>query len=282
MQFFRFGAPGNERPAVRHGDAAFDLTPLTRDIDGDFLAADGLDRARDAVRAGELPQLSGELGPLASPIARPQAIACIGMNYAAHAAESGAAPPTVPIIFYKHPATIVGPEDDVVIPPGATAVDWEVELAIVMKRTPPCLESADEALAYIAGYTIANDVSERDWQLKDSGGQWSKGKSARTFNPLGPWLVPADELDAGALRLRSWVNGEVRQDSSTSDLIFSVGEIVAHLSRYVHLAPGDVINTGTPEGVALSGRFPYLRAGDVMELEIEGLGRQRQRLVAER
>lgn len=282
MQFLRFGAPGHERPAIRHDDALFDLAPLTRDIDGHFLAGDGLERARDAVHAGRLTRLTGELGPLAPPLARPQAITCIGMNYAAHAAESGAAPPTVPIIFYKHPGSIVGPEDDVVIPPGAEAVDWEVELAIVMKRTPPRLDSADEAMSYIAGYTISNDVSERDWQIKDSGGQWSKGKSALTFNPIGPWLVPADEVDAGNLRLRSWVNGEARQDSSTADLIFPVGEIVAHLSRYVHLAPGDVINTGTPQGVALSGRFPYLQAGDVMELEIEGLGRQRQRLVAGR
>jgi 2,4-didehydro-3-deoxy-L-rhamnonate hydrolase len=205
---------------------------------------------------------------------------CIGQNYVAHAAESGAEPPTVPIIFLKTPNTVVGPDDDVCIPRGAQRTDWEVELAVVIGRRASYLDSPDDADAYIAGYATSNDVSERDYQLEQSGGQWSKGKCCATFNPLGPWLVPADEVgDPQDLRLRSWVNGEPRQDSNTADMIFGVHHLVWSLSQYLVLEPGDIVNTGTPEGVALSGRFPYLTSGDVMELEIDGLGRQRQRLV---
>jgi 2-keto-4-pentenoate hydratase/2-oxohepta-3-ene-1,7-dioic acid hydratase in catechol pathway len=213
------------------------------------------------------------------PVARPAAVICIGQNYAAHAAESGSAPPEHPIVFFKHPNTVVGPEDPVTIPPGSTATDWEVELAVVIGRRVQYLGSADEAIGHVAGYTVGNDVSERRLQIEVSGGQWSKGKSCATFCPLGPALVPADEVDPNALGIRSWVNGESRQDSTTRDMIFSVAQIVFDLSQYLVLEPGDVILTGTPEGVALSGRYPYLTAGDVMELEVDGLGRQRQRLV---
>jgi 2-keto-4-pentenoate hydratase/2-oxohepta-3-ene-1,7-dioic acid hydratase in catechol pathway len=201
------------------------------------------------------------------------------MNYAAHAAESGATPPAVPVLFFKTPNTVVGPHDDVFVPRGSTKTDWEVELAVVIGRRARYLDSPEQAREYIAGFTLSNDVSEREFQLDVSGGQWSKGKCSETFNPLGPALVPADELDPGNLRMRSWVNGEPRQDSSTSDLIFGVDYLVWHLSQVAVLEPGDIVNTGTPEGVALSGRFPYLRAGDVVELEIEGIGRQRQALV---
>ncbi len=258
-----------------------DLSSVTADIDGAFLAGDGLERARQALQAGSLPVLDGEGLRVGAPIARPGAVLCIGQNYAAHAAESGSAPPEVPILFFKHPNTVVGPFDDVAIPPGAQKVDWEVELAVVIGRRARYLSGPQEALAHVAGFAVANDVSERTYQLQESGGQWSKGKCCETFNPLGPWLVTADEIaDPQALHLQSWVNGEVRQDSSTSDMIFSVAQLVSDLSRYLVLEPGDVINTGTPQGVAMSGRFPYLAEGDTMTLAIEGLGRQEQRLVA--
>ncbi|GAA5154337.1 fumarylacetoacetate hydrolase family protein [Amycolatopsis dongchuanensis] len=284
MQLMRVGEPGQERPVVRDDDGVLrDLVPLTADIDGPFLAAGGVARVREALRAGTLPEVPGaEALRIAAPVARPQAVLCVGQNYAAHAAESGSEPPAAPIIFFKHPNTVVGPYDDVVIPPGAEQVDWEVELAIVIGKRASYLETEEEAAACIAGYAVSHDVSERRYQLHDSGGQWSKGKSCETFNPLGPWLVPAEDLPAGpqALRLASRVNGEPRQDSSTADMIFSAHELVQHLSHYLVLEPGDVINTGTPEGVALSGRFPYLRDGDVVELEIEHLGSQRQHVRA--
>ena len=205
---------------------------------------------------------------------------CIGQNYAAHAAESGDAPPEIPIIFFKHPNTVVGPFDQVAIPPGAEKVDWEVELAVVIGQQARYLSSPAEALDCVAGYTISNDVSERAYQIEQSGGQWSKGKCAETFNPLGPYLVPADEIpDVQALRLWSTVNGEPRQDSSTADMIFSVAHLIWHLSQYLVLEPGDIINTGTPQGVAFSGKFPYLQTGDVMRIGIETLGSQEQLLV---
>ncbi|MET9018799.1 fumarylacetoacetate hydrolase family protein [Actinopolymorpha sp. NPDC004070] len=284
MQLLRLGAPGAERPAVRTDDGRLlDLSPVTNDIDGAFLAGGGIATAREAVASDRLSPIddpgdgSGlRVGP---PIARPGAVLCIGQNYAAHAAESGDPPPKTPILFFKHPNTVVGPYDDVVVPRGATRTDWEVELGVVIGKTARYLESPEVALEHVAGYVVSNDVSERAFQIEQSGGQWSKGKCAETFNPLGPWLVPADEVDPQKLRLGSSVNGEVRQDSTTADMVFDVAYLVWHLSQYLVLDPGDLINTGTPQGVALSGRFPYLGSGDVMELEIDGLGKQRQRLV---
>jgi 2-keto-4-pentenoate hydratase/2-oxohepta-3-ene-1,7-dioic acid hydratase in catechol pathway len=202
------------------------------------------------------------------------------MNYAAHAAESGSAPPEVPIMFLKPPNTVTGPYDDVRIPRGSTKTDWEVELGVVIGRRALYLDSPDRSLEHVAGFVLANDLSERAFQLEVSGGQWSKGKSAPGFNPLGPWLVTPDEVKHQDLGLRSWVNGDPRQDSSTADQVFDVATIVHHLSQFMCLEPGDLILTGTPEGVALSGRFPYLAPGDVVEMEIDGLGRQRQRMVA--
>ena len=281
MNLLRLGPPGAERPAVRADDGTvYDLSPVTADIDAAFLADRGTARARDALDAGRLSTLDTEGLRVGPPVARPGAVICIGQNYAAHAAESGAPPPTSPIIFFKHPNTVVGAYDAVRIPRGSGRTDWEVELAVVIGPRARYLDSPDEALAHVAGYTVSNDLSEREFQLELSGGQWSKGKCCETFNPLGPWLVPADEVpDPQDLRLRSFVNGQPRQDSNTSDMIFSVAYLVWHLSQFLVLDPGDVINTGTPQGVALSGRFPYLAAGDVVELEIDGLGRQRQTLV---
>jgi 2,4-diketo-3-deoxy-L-fuconate hydrolase len=201
------------------------------------------------------------------------------MNYAAHAAESGSLPPTIPIMFLKTPNTVVGPNDDITIPRKSVKTDWEVELGVVISKRASYLDSPADSIDHIAGFVVANDLSEREFQLELSGGQWSKGKSAPGFNPTGPWLVTPDEVDYRALRLRSWVNGEPRQDSSTADLIFDVDHIIWHLSQFLTLEPGDLVLTGTPEGVALSGRFPYLKAGDVCEIEIDGLGRQRQLFV---
>ena len=281
-QFRRLGPAGSEIPVVELDGEVFDLRSLTADIDGAFLAADGLTWARNAARAGELPVLeeAGELR-VGAPIAKPSAVLCIGQNYAAHAAESGAEPPTTPIIFFKHPNTVIGPFDDIILPPRAAKLDWEVELGVVIGKRTSYLGSVEEALQSVAGYLVSHDVSERTWQLEESGGQWSKGKIGETFNPLGPSLVPADEIgDPQRLRLWSSVNGEPRQDSNTVDMVFSVAELVHHLSQYSVLDAGDLINTGTPQGVALSGRFPYLAVGDVIELGIEELGTARQTVVA--
>lgn len=282
MELMRLGTLGQEIPVVRQNGTVFDLRALTPDIDGSFLRDDGVKRVRDALAAGELPEIPDATSlRVGAPVATIGAVVCVGQNYAAHAAETGDPPPAAPIVFFKHPNTVVGPNDDVVIPPGAQKVDWEVELAVVIGRRASYLGSTEEALACIAGFTISNDVSERDYQIGHSGGQWSKGKCAPTFNPMGPALVPADEVsDPQALRLYSSVNGDGRQDSTTADMVFSVAEVIRNLSQYMALDPGDVVNTGTPEGVALSGRFPYLAAGDVVTIGIEGLGEQVQRMVA--
>jgi len=280
VELLRLGAVGEERPYVRAADGTvYDLTSVTADIDGAFLASDGIARARAALEAGSLP--AADVGGLriGAPIAKPSAVVCIGQNYAAHAAESGAEPPKEPIVFFKHPNTVVGPYDEVLVPRGSARTDWEVELAVVIGKTARYLSSDEDALACVAGYAVSNDVSERAFQLEVSGGQWSKGKCCETFNPLGPVLVPADEVsDPQNLDLKSWVNGEPRQDSNTRDMIFSVAALIRDLSQYMTLDPGDIVNTGTPEGVALSGRFPYLAPGDTVECEIQGLGRQKQTL----
>ena len=269
MRYLRVGPAGAETPVLLSGGDHFDLSGVTRDIDGAFLAAGGF-----TGDVADLPRIDISGQRIGAPIARPGVVLCIGQNYAAHAAESGATPPEVPIMFYKAPNTVVGPHDDIAIPRGSVKTDWEVELGVVIGRTARYLETAEDALACVAGYVLSNDVSERDYQLAVSGGQWSKGKSCETFNPLGPWLATPDELEF-PLRLRSWVNVEPRQDSSTADMIFDVAYLIRDLSHYTVLEPGDLLNTGTPQGVALSGRFGYLTAGDVVEVEIDGLGRQR-------
>lgn len=282
MKLGRVGPVGQEIPVVVEDGRYLDLRGVTPDIDPAFLIGGGMQRAAEAHAGGFLPLL--EIDPairIGAPIARPGAIVCIGMNYAAHAAESGDLPPAQPVLFYKHPNTIVGPNDAVRIPKDSVKTDWEVELAVVIGSPVRYLSSPEEALSHVAGYTISNDVSERKFQIEVSGGQWSKGKSCETFNPLGPWLVTPDEAgDPQDRRLTTTVGGEPRQDWSTDDMVFSVAEIIHHLSQYMVLSPGDVLNTGTPPGVALSGRFPYLSVGDEMELAIDGLGRQHQRLIA--
>ncbi|MCU1632689.1 MAG: 2-keto-4-pentenoate hydratase/2-oxohepta-3-ene,7-dioic acid hydratase [Micrococcaceae bacterium] len=282
MDLMRLGEAGREVPAVRVGSTYYDLRGLAPDITGASLGAGLIEQVRAALRDGSLTELAGaeslRVGP---PLTEIGAVVCVGMNYAAHAAETGDQPPAAPIIFFKHPNTVVGPNDDVVIPPGAEKVDWEVELAVVIGKRASYVQSHEEALECIAGFTISNDVSERDFQIRHSGGQWSKGKCAPTFNPLGPALIPAADItDPQSLRLYSSVNGEERQNSTTADMVFNVAEIIRDLSQYMALDPGDVVNTGTPEGVALSGRFPYLAPGDTLTLGIEGLGEQHQQMVA--
>ena len=276
MQFARIGATGKEIPALLHDKKYYSLEQVTRDIDSDFWETNGPARAAAALAAGELAELTVDGVRIGAPIARPSSVICVGMNYAAHAAESGSAPPSVPIIFHKAPNTVAGPFDPVAIPRGSTKTDWEVELGVVIGRRTSYLDSPSQAHDYIAGFVTVNDLSERTFQLEVSGGQWSKGKSCAGFCPTGPYLVTPDEVDARDLRLRSWVNGDIRQDSSTRDLIFGVEQVIYDLSQFLVLEPGDLVCTGTPEGVALSGRFPYLKAGDVVELEVAGLGRQRQ------
>ncbi|MGW0562612.1 fumarylacetoacetate hydrolase family protein [Streptomyces sp. NPDC003016] len=283
MKLLRVGTAGAERPALLDQDGTLrDLSGLVPDIDGDLLADEAaLDRIRAAAAGGELPVIDGAAGTrVGPPLARIGKIVCIGLNYHDHAAETGAATPAEPIIFFKAPDTVVGPDDTVLVPRGSTKTDWEVELAVVIGRTARYLDSAEDGLAHVAGYAVAHDVSEREFQI-ERGGTWDKGKNCETFNPLGPWLVTADEVpDPQALDLKLWVNGELKQDGTTAEQIFPVGEVVRYVSQFMTLYPGDVINTGTPAGVAMGQPEPkpYLRSGDVVELEVSGLGRQRQEL----
>ena len=280
MNFARLGPVGSEIPVLQHDGASFDLRPITADIDGAFLAGGGIAAARAALEKGELSELDAADLRVGAPIARPGKIVCIGLNYADHAAEGGMSFPAEPVIFMKDPTTMVGPFDDVLIPRQSVKTDWEVELGVVIGSTARYLDSPEDADAVIAGYAVSHDVSEREYQL-ERGGQWDKGKSCETFNPFGPALVPADEVaDPQALGLRLWVNGVERQNGTTANMIFGIRHIVWYLSQFMVLHPGDVVNTGTPAGVALGieGQ-PYLRAGDVVELEIDGLGRARQEMV---
>ncbi|MFE3599323.1 fumarylacetoacetate hydrolase family protein [Streptomyces sp. NPDC059142] len=283
MKLLRVGTPGAERPALldQDGTTLRDLSALVQDIDGALLADEAaLEGIRRAAAAGELPVLDGAGTRVGPPLGRIGKIVCIGLNYHDHAAETGAQIPAEPIIFFKAPDTVIGPDDTVLVPRGSLKTDWEVELAVVIGRTARYLDSAEDGLAHVGGYAVAHDVSERAFQI-ERGGTWDKGKNCETFNPLGPWLVTSDEVaDPQALGLRLWVNGELKQNGTTAEQIFGVGEVVRYVSQFMTLYPGDVINTGTPAGVAM-GRpepKPYLRAGDVVELEIDGLGRQRQEL----
>ncbi|MBH0130715.1 fumarylacetoacetate hydrolase family protein [Salinibacterium sp. NK8237] len=280
MRFARLGPIGSEIPVVLHDGGAFDLRPIASDIDGSFFASGGIDAARAAVAAGTLPAVETEGVRVGAAIAQPGKIVCVGLNYSDHAEETGATLPDEPVIFMKDPSTMVGAFDNVLIPRMSVKTDWEVELGVVIGATARYLDSPDDAAAVIAGYAVSHDVSERAFQL-ERGGTWDKGKSCETFNPFGPELVTADEVsDPQALGLRLWVNGVERQNGTTANMAFGVHYVVWYLSQFMVLRPGDVINTGTPAGVAMGieGQ-PYLRAGDVVELEIDGLGRARQEMV---
>ncbi|MGR6921325.1 fumarylacetoacetate hydrolase family protein [[Actinomadura] parvosata] len=285
MYLMRIGAPGAEKPVVRVDDLHYiDVSDVTPDFDEKFFAAGGPALLAERVATGELRELREFAGErIGAPIARPHQILCIGLNYSDHAAETGQAVPDEPILFTKSPNTLVGPNDDVRIPRGSTKTDWEVELGIVIGRRTSYLDSVEEARDCIAGYCVVNDVSERAFQM-ERGGQWSKGKSAETFNPAGPWLVTPDEI-ADVRNLGMWldVNGVRRQTGTTKTMIFDPYVIVHHLSQFMVLEPGDLINTGTPPGVGM-GHDPqiWLQPGDVMELGIDGLGSQRQQVVGPR
>jgi 2,4-diketo-3-deoxy-L-fuconate hydrolase len=279
MKLLRYGPAGQERPGMLDRDGKIrDLSGMVRDIDGEALAPASLDRLR-RVDPATLPLVPGtpRLGPC---VARVSKLVAIGLNYRAHAAETGAAIPKEPIFFMKATTSICGPNDDVVIPKGSQKTDWEVELGVVI-GTLARYVPAHDARKHIAGYCVVNDVSEREFQI-ERGGQWTKGKSADTFAPIGPWVVTADEVpDPGKLGLWTEVNGKRVQNSNTSDLIFGIDEIVSYVSHFMTLLPGDIIPTGTPSGVGLGMKPPqFLKPGDRMRLSVEGLGEQNQRLVA--
>jgi 2,4-didehydro-3-deoxy-L-rhamnonate hydrolase len=286
MKLARIGAAGAEKPAAFLTDDTYvDLADVVTDFDEAFFAGGGIERIRPLVAeradAGATRLLLGQR--IGAPIARPHQIICVGLNYSDHAAETGQAVPDEPILFTKSPNTLIGPNDDVRIPRGSTKPDWEVELGIVIGKRASYLDSPEHAREHIAGWVVVNDVSERAFQL-ERGGQWLKGKSAETFNPVGPWLVTPDEVpDVMDLGMRLDVNGVRRQDGSTSTMIFDPFFIVHYISQFLVLEPGDLINTGTPPGVGMGFRPPiWLQPGDVMELEIDGLGPQRQTVLAPR
>jgi len=282
VKLIRFGEPGRERPGLQlDGGERIDASAFGQDYDEAFFGGGGLGAlrdwaAREAPRAPRLPA-GTRLGP---PIRRPSKIVCVGLNFRDHAAESGMALPGEPVLFFKASSAIVGPNDALVLPRDSTKVDWEVELAIVIERTASYV-TVEQAPDHIAGYTLHNDYSERAFQL-ERGGQWVKGKSADTFAPLGPYLATRDAIpDPGRLRMWLSVNGTMRQDSTTANMIFGVAALVSYISQFMTLLPGDVVSTGTPAGVGLGMKPPvYLKEGDLVELGIDGLGESRQRVVA--
>jgi 2-keto-4-pentenoate hydratase/2-oxohepta-3-ene-1,7-dioic acid hydratase in catechol pathway len=277
MKLIRFGAPGQEKPGLLHHDRYYDCSAVVPDYDEAFFARGGLSTLAGLLAAGQLPTVTVER--LGCPVARPSKIVCIGLNYSDHARETGAAIPAEPVVFLKATTAIVGPNDAVKLPRGSEKTDWEVELAVVMGRQASYVSEA-EAMDYVAGYCLHNDISERAYQL-ERGGTWDKGKGCDTFAPLGPWLVTKDEIaDVHNLRLWLSVNGEKVQDGSTANLIFGIPHLVSYVSQFMTLLPGDIISTGTPAGVGLGMNPPrYLQAGDVMELGINGLGTSRQVVV---
>ncbi len=283
MQLMRLGAVGSERPVVRVDDRFYvDVSDVVGDFDGEFFEGGLTALEEEFLRRRD----AGEVHPFAAervgaPLARPHQILCIGLNFSDHAAESGMPIPAEPILFTKSPNTLVGPDDDVRLPPGSTKTDWEVELGIVIGKRASYLKNVSEAREAVAGFVLCNDISERSYQL-ERGGQWTKGKSSATFNPCGPWIATRDEFD-DEVPLAMWldVNGERRQTGSTETMIFDPWYIVGYLSQFMVLEPGDLINTGTPPGVGLGMNPPvYLEEGDVMTLGIDRLGAQRQRVVA--
>ena len=280
MKLVRFGAPGEEKPDLIDKTGAIrDLSSVVKDIDGSALSKSGLEKIR-SVSVDDLPVVPGSVR-LGSCVTGVGNFIAVGLNYADHAAESGMPVPAEPVLFNKAPSCIVGPDDTVLIPPGSEKTDWEVELAIVIGERASYVSEAD-ALNYVAGYCVSHDVSERAFQAERQG-QWTKGKSCDTFGPIGPWLVTKDEV-ADPQNLGMWlkVNGQTMQDGSSKTMIYGVAFLVSYLSQFMSLMPGDVISTGTPPGVGMGMKPPrYLKAGDVVELGIEGLGSQRQDVKAD-
>ena len=277
MKLIRFGASGQEKPGIIEGEKWYDVSSFIKDYDEDFFGNDGINQLEKIVAGNKLPEADSNQR-LGCPIYKPSKVICIGLNYAKHARETGAQVPKEPIIFFKATTSVSGPNDDIVIPKNSVKTDWEVELAVVIGKRASYVDEL-EAMDYVAGYCLHNDVSEREFQI-ERGGQWVKGKSCDTFAPLGPWLATKDEItDENNLRLWLNVNGKKMQDSNTDHLIFKVPFLISYISQFMTLLPGDIISTGTPAGVGL-GLNPqvYLKAGDVVELGIDGLGTQTQKV----
>jgi len=279
MKLIRFGESGKEKPGVILNDKKYDVSAFGEDYTEQFFETEGLNRLADFIKDNLLPEVADDVR-LGSPIARPSKLVCIGLNYADHAKETNAPLPPEPVIFMKSTTAIVGPFDDIMIPKNSVKTDWEVELAVVIGKKASYVEEA-EAMDYVAGYVLHNDVSEREFQLERNG-TWDKGKGCDTFAPLGPFLATPDEIaDPHNLRLWLKVNGETMQDGTTSNFIFNLPHLISYTSQFMTLLPGDIISTGTPAGVGLGMKPPiYLKAGDVVELGIEGLGESKQNLVA--
>lgn len=281
MKLIRYRHGGKSRPGVIIDGKYYSVSDFVDNFNEAFFQSDGLSRLKEIVEnnAGKLPELPAD-ARLDSPVARPSKIVCIGLNYADHARETNATPPSEPVIFMKSTTAIVGPNDDVVIPKDSKKTDWEVELAVLIGRKASYV-GEEEAMDYVAGYLLHNDLSEREFQL-ERGGTWDKGKGCDTFAPLGPWLATKDEVaDVNSLRLWLKVNGETMQNGNTSDFIFKIPYIVSYVSRFMTLLPGDIISTGTPAGVGLGMNPPvYLKEGDVVELGIDGLGAAKQRIIS--
>jgi 2-keto-4-pentenoate hydratase/2-oxohepta-3-ene-1,7-dioic acid hydratase in catechol pathway len=279
MKLIRFGKEGQEKPGIHLEGKNYDLSAFIKDYDESFFEQNGLQKLAGIVNEEKLP-LVEDGQRIGSPIARPSKILCIGLNYAKHAKETGAAIPTEPILFMKSTSSLTGPFDNIIIPKNSEKTDWEVELGVVIGKKASYV-SEEEAMDYVAGYVLHNDVSERAFQL-ERGGTWDKGKGCDSFAPLGPWLVTKDEIP-NPHRLRLWLslNGKMMQDSNTDDLIFNIPQLISYSSQFMTLLPGDVISTGTPAGVGL-GFSPniYLKPGDVVELGIDGLGSSKQTAIA--
>lgn len=281
MKLIRYGQAGSEKTGVIIDDKKYDTSAFSEDYNERFFETDGINRLAAFVEENKanLPLVS-DSERLGSPIARPSKLVCIGLNYAKHAQETNAQIPQEPILFFKSTTSIIGPNDEIMLPKDSLKTDWEVELALVIGKKASYV-SKEEALDYVAGYVLHNDVSERAFQL-ERGGQWAKGKGCDTFAPLGPWLVTKDEIqNPNNLRLWLKLNGKTMQDGNTDDFIFDIAHVVSYLSEFMTLLPGDVISTGTPHGVGLGFNPPiYLKAGDVVELGIDGLGESKQTVIA--
>ena len=279
MRIGRIGQPGHEKPVVFLDETtAVSVESLVDDWSRDVLLAGGFDKVA-AADLSALPRIDVSHERIGAPVARPTKVVCIGLNYRKHAEETGAQIPGEPVVFMKAPDCVVGPFDDIEIPPGSEKTDYEVELGIVIGKRLRYASSHQQALDAVLGYTVCQDVSERHWQI-ERGGQWDKGKAFPTFNPVGPWIETDPSFNPGAQAMRCLVDGQVRQDSDTSDMIFDVAEIVRYVSNCMELFPGDIINTGTPAGVAMGMNPPrYLKAGQIVETTIEGIGTIRSRCV---
>lgn len=281
MKLIRFGELGKEKPGVIINEIQYDVSAFVQDYNEAFFENDGLTALSTVIKEqdGKLPQVAAGTR-LGAPVARPSKILCIGLNYADHARETGVTPPTEPVLFIKSSTALVGPDDNIVIPRDSVKTDWEVELAVIIGKKASYVEEAD-AMNYVAGYALHNDVSEREFQL-ERGGTWDKGKGCDTFAPVGPFMATKDEIaDVNNLRLWLKVNGQKMQDGNTSNFIFNIPFVIAYVSKFMTLLPGDIISTGTPAGVGL-GFNPqiYLKPGDVVELGIDGLGTSKQTCVA--